>query len=76
MTDSAHHLPSQLMSGPCLFPEVCGLSGGEGGSGMCVAVEREHLSGYVVLYEAQRPAQHYISPHMTRRESGIAEIPS
>ena len=44
------------MAVPSLFPEEGGLSRRHGGGGVCVAVEREHLTTQVVLNEPQRPA--------------------
>ncbi len=55
ITSTSDHLTG--WAGPCLLPEVCGLPGGEGGGGVRVAIEREHLTGDVLLYETQRPAR-------------------
>lgn len=41
---------------PGFLPEVCRLSGREGGGGVCVSIERKHLTRYVLLQELQRPA--------------------
>ena len=45
------------MYSPCFFPEVGGLSGGEGGGGVCVTIVRQHFTLKVLFNEGQRSMQ-------------------
>ena len=46
---------TEAVNSPGLLPEEGGLSGGDGGGGVCVAIERKDLMADVVLNEAKGP---------------------